>query len=299
MIPPLPALPGPVVVGALGGSGTRLVADILAELGWFLGRDLNPERDNLWFTLLFKRRRWLEREVPDDPSQIRLGLDLLEKVMVTGQPLTAQERRFLGRAAAEVAVHGHDHRGSGRGTWSVTRARRMLRARPLDVQRYRGWGWKEPNSHLFLPQLVRHFPRLRFVYVLRHGLDMAYSSNDTQLQLWGSRYGIAPPPSGDLHAQAMLEFWSRVSARVIDQGRQLLGPRFLVLAYDRLVERPGEALDELLEFLEVDAAAVDLARLRRLPVRPPSLGRYRRHGLDAFPPRLLEQVRSLGFAVEA
>ena len=45
----------PVVIGGIGGSGTRLIAQCLKELGYLMGADLNPAYDNLWFTLLFKR----------------------------------------------------------------------------------------------------------------------------------------------------------------------------------------------------------------------------------------------------
>src|SRR5690348_1121191 len=53
----------PVAIGGVGGSGTRVVASFLQMLGYFLGDDLNSELDNLWFTLLFKRRSiFLESE---------------------------------------------------------------------------------------------------------------------------------------------------------------------------------------------------------------------------------------------
>ena len=45
----------PIVIGGVGGSGTRLIAQILKELGYHLGNYLNLSEDNLWFTLLFKR----------------------------------------------------------------------------------------------------------------------------------------------------------------------------------------------------------------------------------------------------
>ena len=50
----------PVAVGGVGGSGTRLIAQVLLELGYYLGGDLNESLDNLWFTLLFKRREVLD-----------------------------------------------------------------------------------------------------------------------------------------------------------------------------------------------------------------------------------------------
>ena len=48
--------PFPVIVGGIGGSGTRLVAGLLQIFGYYIGDDLNDSLDNHWFTLLFKRR---------------------------------------------------------------------------------------------------------------------------------------------------------------------------------------------------------------------------------------------------
>ncbi len=46
----------PIIVTALGGSGTRLVATILAAHGVYLGECFNSALDNLWLHfLLFKR----------------------------------------------------------------------------------------------------------------------------------------------------------------------------------------------------------------------------------------------------
>ena len=45
----------PVVIGGIGGSGTRVVAGLLQQLGFDIGSDLNDSLDDLSFTALFKR----------------------------------------------------------------------------------------------------------------------------------------------------------------------------------------------------------------------------------------------------
>ena len=54
-------LTGPVVIGGVGGSGTRVLAEILSLFGFYLGNDLNGAKDNLVYTLLFKRPNWFYR----------------------------------------------------------------------------------------------------------------------------------------------------------------------------------------------------------------------------------------------
>jgi hypothetical protein len=48
-------LTGPVAVGGIGGSGTRVVARILQILGGYIGGDLNATLDNLLFEKLMAR----------------------------------------------------------------------------------------------------------------------------------------------------------------------------------------------------------------------------------------------------
>ena len=47
-----------IAIGALGGSGTRAVAQVFLEAGIYMGDDLNRANDNLIFTRLFKDPNW-------------------------------------------------------------------------------------------------------------------------------------------------------------------------------------------------------------------------------------------------
>jgi len=62
----------PVVVGGVGGSGTRVVAEMLETLGLFIGDDLNDARDNMTLGRVFEATCWRRRTrspiSPDCPS---------------------------------------------------------------------------------------------------------------------------------------------------------------------------------------------------------------------------------------
>ena len=45
----------PLVIGGLGGSGTRVIAQLVNDLGFYLGSHLNEPLDNLWFTFFLRR----------------------------------------------------------------------------------------------------------------------------------------------------------------------------------------------------------------------------------------------------
>jgi hypothetical protein len=48
------------------------------------------------------------------------------------------------------------------------------------------WGWKEPNTHVVLDRLWAELPRLKYVHVRRHGLDMAFSWASAWKSRWPS-----------------------------------------------------------------------------------------------------------------
>jgi hypothetical protein len=282
-----------LVIGALGGSGTRVVAQILIDSGFHLGSDLNPALDNLWFTLLFKRPWWHAEVAAARPAEVAMGFDILTRAMAGPPQLSAAERGFVRRAALEIARRGHDHEHAGRGVWPLVRAWRLRRGAPPPPGSI-GWGWKEPNSHVYLPELTAHFADLRFVYVARHGLDMAYSGNRAQLHNWGPLFGVDP---AGRPADAMLALWVRAARRAREFGRAL-GQRFLWLDYDRLCADPRSALPGLLEFAGITANVQQLTRLAMLPQPQASVGRYKTQPWRELDAANVAAVAELGFAVE-
>jgi len=294
---------GPVVIGGLGGSATRVYALLLRHAGFYIGDDLNYACDNMWVTLLLKRRH----ELLEDRSRARLALGLLEKKLARGGRMSAAECGLLWRTAWDVARNGADYRGAGKGVWPLRTAARIALARTPTSGDYVGWGFKEPNTHVFLEALAEYFSDLRYVYVVRHGLDMAFSANVAQLFGWGRHYGVEPPSLDGLTAgaraggpevsRAQLDFWLAATERAVATGEALLGERFLLMRYEELFPDPRPQLEELARFLGVEASAFD-EDLRSGWIRPsPSVGRYLRNDPGLFEASQLERVAELGFDV--
>ena len=97
-------LPGPVGVGGIGGSGTRVVAEVLGKVNYYMGSHLNRALDNLWFTLLFKRPQWLRRASREGGDEVLRGLRIFEKAMTEGlrSDLSDAERGFIEAAREDV-----------------------------------------------------------------------------------------------------------------------------------------------------------------------------------------------------
>lgn len=284
----------PVAIGGVGGSGTRVVAEILKRVGLYIGSDLNPSNDNLWFTLLLKRPAWFIKNSVKDETEIYRGLSIFEKAM-NGQPVTGMsDLLFIFHATIDIALRGHDHLHSGRGIWAFKRAMNMLKTRRCRFSARAAWGWKEPNTHIFIKYLAGHFKQIKYIHVIRHGLDMAYSSNQAQLFNWGRLFGVVTDSSIPL-PKASLQYWIKANKQAIDLGRRLLGKRFLLLNFERLCLNPAYEIDRLLDFLEIGIGSVDIESLVALPRTPKSSGRYKNHDISVFSDEEIVAVKALGF----
>lgn len=265
---------GPVIIGGVGGSGTRVIAEIVARFGYYLGDDLNSASDNLTYTLLFKRPAWFRKNYPVS-RQFSTGFNILQKTLVTGKPFTIREKWFLRKAVNEMSKHGHNREGQGSGDWPRQRIEIIAKRRPLDNAKYCGWGWKEPNSHLALEAIQQHFTDFKYIHTIRHGLDMAYSSNQQQLYNWASLFGITVPEyPGDVPA-ASFRYWVEANRRVAEIGRKLGQEKFLLLNYDELCRDPLPGIIRLADFIGVKPDESGLAEAVALPHVPESAGRYK------------------------
>lgn len=277
----------PLVIGGLGGSGTRVYAVALQDAGVDMGRLFNAALDNLVFTALFKRPRWYA--AAGDPA-VRRHLATFTRYS-RDRPFTPGDLARLGRCIVD-----HDPTVGRRESAERVRAAFARRAR-AERRQSPAWGWKEPNSHLFLPQLIDHYPGLRFVYVARHGLDMAYSDNKNQLRNFGDQFGF-PFPEGrgaDAEAVAQLDYWIHMTERALTLGERL-GDRFLYLRFDDLCADPEGELCRLLEFTGVEPGD-DLPAIASKVVTPASSGRWRDHADRPFREEQVEAVRRFGFTV--
>lgn len=232
----------PIAIGAIGGSGTRVLARIVEASGIFMGANLNESHDNLEFTSRFKR------------------LEIL----------TSSEAQFQERA--------HD--------FASLMRREMAEAGALR------WGWKEPNTHIVADRLLRYFPKMRYVHLLRSGLDMAFSQNKNQVRLWGPIFLKNRPEEPPSPASA-LAYFCEVHRRVTELA---VSPEFqgrvMFIHFEELCRQPEQEIIRLLDFLELQPPSDGgLAKLSKIITPPPSIGQWRRHNSQMFRPEDLKYIQ--------
>ena len=275
-----------IAIGALGGSGTRAIARILLDAGLYLGDHLNAPLDNLIFTRLFRNRDFRATATPE---AIERHLSVFQEYM---------ERNRLSHAGARILARTSV---DGLGLMERVKFHARLMEKVLSPERYREtWGWKEPNTHIYLAEIDAFFDNLKYIHVIRHGLDMAFSDNKIQLFNWGPRYGIelAADMPEDEEAYKQLEYWIRTTRDVMEKAKSLRGD-FLIVNHSRLCAAPDAEVDRILGFLGLDVPDARRAALHRIPRTPGTSDRYRKHDLGIFDQRQIDFVKDMGFEVKA
>lgn len=242
----------------MGGSGTRVVAQILASAGIFWDNQLNEAFDSLLFQKVFSLLAPRIRDL----GPIGSSRDP-EAEAQTARYIRAQIGEFArGMHAAYLAEHSK-----------------------LDA-----WGWKFPGNHFLLPCLAELFPEMQYVHVLRHGLDMAFSENQHQTRNWGRHLGI------DINSytpeKASLLFWIAANRRAVTEARKL-GISFFLLNFDQLCRDPRKMITSLMEFLRKPTA--DIEDYVKLVIPPKSLGRRHGQNLDFCGPEEWIALKEFGF----
>ncbi len=270
-----------IAIGALGGSGTRAVAQLLIDSGIYIGDPLNFANDNTFFTACFMNPGWQSTASAEGIAQ-RMGI--FEEYM-RHRNISKTELDELERLPYSTTFQYPPD------LFPTLRKQSALK-NPLTI-----WGWKEPNTHIYLEQLANYFPKLKYIHVLRHGLDMAFARNKKQLFNWGHLFGIEANEneSPESISRKQLDYWIRSTNKVLETGNQLLGDRFYILRYEEVCLSPQREIPLLLNFLGLDPKmATGLKDVFQLSE---GSGRYKEHDLGIFSREQLRAVEDMGFEV--
>jgi hypothetical protein len=240
----------PILIGGVGGSGTRVIAQLLQHCAIFIGNDLNHALDNMTVARQFSGMR---------DTVLNKSLSELEKQHTIHLIITNFCTELLNQ---------------------------------IDNNNYNGWGWKIPANFMLLPYFATLYPQIKYIHVIRHGLDMAYSNNQNQLHNWGRYFDITTYNTAI--AKASLQYWIKANHLAITNGQQLLGDNFFLLNFDTLCQSPKETIAQLIEFLGLDNNNQQLADF----INPPAtIKRYLKEDLTIFSDEDFNALRDLGFKV--
>lgn len=283
-------LSGPTIIGGLGGSGTRIVAQIMDAAGIFMGAEIDDAYDiRLWawyveyYAPLFKK----------DMNHRQIFLRQMKRFQRRySAPFDGSLNRWLGSLMdlRDRIFHG--------ATFKVCMEEfKKYRSLPkFSVVHYQGWGWKSPPAMHRLKELGSFYQNLKYVHVMRNGLDMAYSGNQRQFKQWAPFYGIQVN-NDTYEVSQYIDFWIQVNQSVLEQAQKYLPNRFYVLNFEKLCDQPRDEIEKLFDFLELPPDRERVTECAKL-VRPPSSRkRYQNHDLTSVQTSQLHVLKQMGFNV--
>lgn len=254
---------------------------LLHMLDYFLGDDLNEALDNLWFTLLFKRRSILVESESDFRSLVSLFVSRMSGT-------TTLSERECGRifmlAEQERLQHSQE--------WLIERAYSFSLSKG-SKRSGQPWGWKEPNTHIVIDRIFAFHPDLRYIHVVRHPIDMATSNNQNQLQSWGpiflNRDIIIEP-------RLSLSYWCASHRRIMHFLRSW-PERTMMIEFDALCAVPDLHCRKVAKFLGAELGDDVLADFCKFVRRPESPRRLRSIEIAQYDPTDLAYVAELGYSL--
>ncbi|MDH5573077.1 MAG: sulfotransferase [Gammaproteobacteria bacterium] len=268
----------PIAIGGVGGSGTRLIANMLKKAGYYIGSDLNDSEDNLWFTLLFRYSDMLH----ESPSEIKSRYYILEQALNGSSDFSQDQIKLINKISSRNdALLPAD--------WLRQRATSLL-TQQKNIQQH-CWGWKEPNTHLFIDHFLTKNKSLKYIHVVRNGLDMSFSHNQNQLRIWGKEVlndDIAITP------YYSLKYWCEVQRRMTCLSERF-GNRVLLVNFDRLCQHNDDELARLMSFIGQEESKHE--KFSRLIKTPGSIGRYKNEDLGQFDPKDIDYFNNTFFNV--
>ena len=217
---------GPLVIGATGGSGTRVIARIAKHAGYNLGTNVNSSEDalelyrfhDLWINPFILAQRQNRGLTPWQSARMKEGF-----------------YKALARHIPEAERRG---------------------AR---------WGWKAPRSIYLIPFLHAEYPHVKFIHLLRDGRDMAVSPNQNQLRKHGCAALSWRERLFQSTAGRSILLWEKINLRAADYGESVMGENYLRVRFEDLCAKSTETTAQIVNFLEAAIDPEPIARAEITP----------------------------------
>lgn len=296
----------PIVISGTTGTGTEIIVDVLRQLDYFMGVDLDNHRNNRTAKLLFNRRIWLNKVEKKNGKKFKAVLSLFEKSMLEGfkGEIKKTERKLIHKASRDyvtrhLSILSHGINLPVLLKWTKSRKQYLKTSEGINTSDYKGWGWKCYSSQFYLDKLVKRYPELHYIHIIEHGLDFAFSSQNEQLKIWASSFDINYPLLGTLDPNTLLNYWYKSNKTVLDMANELLPEEQIhVIQYKDLYTNLRPTIVELMKFLGRLTRKDIINNLVELPQKPNSVDRYKARDLSIFKGKDIAKVEDLGFEIE-
>jgi hypothetical protein len=266
----------PVIIFGTGGSGTRVVSQILEKSGCFIGNNINAALDNQDFGFLLSGRiKWIEKYFPFKYQNARVYLNIFDKIYFK-QKLSGFDFFLIFKIFLEYLFNKNKQLLT-----SISIKNRVASGKKLlgltsgpsnnipDI--YKMWGFKSPPAIYFIKPLCVHYPGVKLIHVLRDGRDISLSKNTKPL-LYRDIFKINSPDT----VLAGFYNWCAVNTWAYNLcQKKLPAHQYLMIKYEEICTKPRESVNKLLEWSGL--VPKDIQQLYKIPHKSKSIGRWKKY----------------------
>lgn len=274
----------PLIISGLSGSGTRVIVRILKEIDFNFGYDVNISDDDLSFSLLFKLPKHFYRYFNINSSYVNKMMDVHDRLLLN-KKIKISDLYYVFKVSL---LHIIQFRRYGI-LWVLRRLKNIIikRSSPTGL-----WGWKEPHSVPFLPDIKSYYPSSKFILIVRHGLDMVYSKNDQQFYNYAHYFGL---DMKDESKTNRFELWYRFNKYAIEKGTQLFKGNFLIVYYEDIVDMDNDSVKKIFEFIGNTESENAIVNLTNQNSNPGTIDRYKNYDTSWINSEILTKLQEIGY----
>lgn len=203
----------PIIVIGMHRSGTSLIASIMQQLGIFIGNQLDPNNEALFF---LRNNEWLLHQHQATWDNIAP----FQQILASNPELIRHYASLMYERIQQDMMY-----------------RKLLTTTTA-------WGWKDPRNSVTLPIWAEVFPACRVINIERHGVDVAES-----LRKRGST-GVIRNTTRCSTLEGGFSLWEEYLISSAHNIKTLQLP-FLTLKFEELLIHPHQSIKKLADFCGV------------------------------------------------
>jgi len=249
---------GPIVVTGTGGSGTRVMAEVLVKLGGFMGHNHNGKPlDNM------DSGFFLTGNTSDMRAHFRFNrreeytkrkIKLFEKAFFF-EPYLLRDWLLIFRILFSFlrpsdfwAVWKRPHRTGESRTATLSKILRIKTNTPVPSDA-KFWGFKDPDAVYILKALLEYYPNMKLIHMVRDGRDMALSDQKKPYMFYSSIFDT----DKEYSIKNVFKYWTEFNIWVLNFiQKNMKEDRILIVKFEDLCQKPIEEINKIANFLEID-----------------------------------------------
>jgi hypothetical protein len=222
----------PVIVLGMHRSGTSMVGDLLQQAGLYMGSKLNIHGESVAF---LKANRALLKHAHahwDVPGPFRWLLETPQACRDEQLFLQQTMESWTFRRAYSGRITGHAYHDGP-------------------------WGWKDPLNTITFPLWHRLYPDASYVFVYRHGVDVANSlvTREHTRKKSSGLYSVRC-----LSLDRAFDLWAEYNTYFLDRY-EIIKDRTILIRYEDLLLEPAAQLSRLARHAELDVGPDTLSHM--------------------------------------